>query len=205
MSGLDGNWEGNPTNTKDSPRRKLHEKQKKKKTNTCNEVDHLETWHKELGTCSGRFSVWRDILNPAHRIRLGAKPLSFPILQWPNKIVPSCIKCNCPYYWCMEFAVPNLREYCYSRRNFKHSETCKNRQRKIANEMGLEFIDNNEWNRIQPMLHSSEKARTDEQYRPLCYEERYRLSCTKSKPRLAQLSKFYISGPIVTLIVSSNI
>ena len=64
--------------------------------------------------------------------------------------------------------------------------------------MELELIDNSEWNRIQSMLHSSEKARTDEQYRPLCYEERYRLSCTKSKPRLARLSKFYISGPIMT-------
>ena len=48
--------------------------------------------------------------------------------------------------------------------------------------MELELIDDSEWNRIQPMLQSSEKARTDEQYRPLCYEEKYRLSCTKSKP-----------------------
>ena len=66
--------------------------------------------------------------------------------------------------------------------------------KEIANEMELELIDNSEWNRIQPMLHSSELTNSIER----CVTKRGTDYLTPRANRLARLSKFYISGPIMT-------
>ena len=146
------------------------------------------------------------MLYPAHRSRLGAKPLSFPIVY-----LFGILQINNPTMFQTRSFHPVLSvivhisdvwsSQCPIYENIVIQGETSNTRRlaKIGKgKLQMKWSSSSSITVSEPMLHSSEKARTDEQYRPLCYEERYRLSCTKSKLRLARLSKFYISGPIMT-------
>ena len=93
--------------------------------------------------------------------------------------------------------MPNLREYCCSRRNFKHLETRKNPQRKLQMKWSSSSsitVNETEFSPCYTALKKRELTNNIGR----CVTKRGTDYLAPRANRLARLSKFYISGAIMT-------